>query len=94
MLETFTQVCAFCGLVGHYWCFIKRFAHIKRPFYDVLGKIGPVQLPPEAWEVVRILKNKIWSTPMLVFPDFDKLFLLETDSSKEGLDAVLSKKTG
>ena len=23
MLETFTQVCAFCGLAGHYQCFIK-----------------------------------------------------------------------
>ena len=54
--------------------------------------MGPVQLPPEVWEVVRILKNKIQSAPMLVFLDFDKPCLLETDASKEGLGAVLSKK--
>ena len=54
--------------------------------------MGPVQLPPEVQEVVRILKNKIQSAPMLVFPDFDKPCLLETDASKEGLGAVLSKK--
>ena len=54
--------------------------------------MGPVQLPPKAQEVVRILKDKIQSTPMLMFPDFDKPFLLETDTSKEGLGAVLSQK--
>ena len=95
MPETFTQVRTFCGLVGHYRCLIKGFAHILKPLYDVLGKevkMGPVQLPPEAWEAVRILKDKIQSAPMLVFPDFDRPFLLETNASKEGLGAVLSQK--
>ena len=39
-----------------------------------------------------ILKGKVQSTPVLVFPDFDKSFLLEMDASKEGLGAVLSQK--
>ena len=66
-----------------------------RPLYDVLGKevkMGLVQLPPEAWEMVRILKDKIQSAPVLVLLDFDKPFLLETDTSKEGLGVVLSQK--
>ena len=42
--------------------------------------------------MVRILKDKIQSAPVLVFPDFDKPFLLENDTSKEGLGAVLSQK--
>ena len=66
-----------------------------RPLYDVLGKevkMDLVQLPPEAREAVRVLKEKIQTGPILVFPDFDRLFLLQTDASKEGLGAVLSEK--
>ena len=55
-------------------------------------KMGPVDLPPEVQEVVDILKRKVQSAPILVFPDFDKPFLLETDASKEGLGAMLSQK--
>ena len=68
---------------------------MARPLYDVLGKevkMGPVQLPPKVWEVVMALKEKIQNAPVLVFPDFDRPFLLETDSSKEGLEVVLSQK--
>ena len=95
MPETYTQVHAFCRLVGHYWHFIKGFTHIAQPLYDVLGKevkMSPVQLPPKVQEAVRILKDKIQSMPVLVFPDFNKPFLLETDASKEGLGAVLSQE--
>ena len=36
--------------------------------------------------------KEISSASVLVFPDFDKPFLLETDASKEGLGVVLSQK--
>ena len=89
------QVSAFCGLAGHYCHFIKSFTHLAHPLYDILGKevkMGPVMLPPEAQEVVQLLKSKIQSAPVIVFPNFDKPFLLETDASKEGLGVVLSQK--
>ena len=95
MPETYTQVCAFCRLAGHYRRFIKGFANIACPLYDVLGKevkMGPVDLPPEAWEAVNVLKGKVQSALVLVFPDFNKPFLLEMDTSKEGLGLVLSQK--
>ena len=95
MPKTYIQVCAFWGLAGHYRRFIKGFANIACPLYDVLGKevkMGPVDLPPEAWEAVNILKGKVQSAPVLVFPDFNKPFLLEMDAFKEGLGAVLSQK--
>ena len=84
MPETYTQVHTFCRLAGHYRRFIKGFANLARPLYDVLGK--------EAWKAVNLLKGKVQSMPVLVFPDFDKPSLLKTDASKEGLGAVLSQK--
>ena len=41
---------------------------------------------------MAILKGKIQTAPVLVFPDFEKPFLLEMDASKEGLGVVLSQK--
>ena len=95
MLKTYTQVHAFCRLAGHYRRFIKGFTNITCPLYDILGKevkMGPVDLPPKAREAMNVLKGKVQSEPILVFPDFDKPFLFEMDASKEGLGAVLSQK--
>ena len=92
MPKTYTQVRAFCRLVGHYRRFIKGFANIACPLYDMLGKMGLVDLATKAWEAMGVLKGKVQSVPVLVFPDFDKPFLLEMDASKEGLGAVLSQK--
>ena len=95
MPKTYTEIRAFCGLSGYYRHFIRNFAHIAHALYDLLGnevKMGPVTLTPEAEEALRILKEKITSVAVLVFSDFNKPFLLETDASKEGLGAVLSQK--
>ena len=95
MPETYMEVCVFCGLAGYYRRFIKGFANIACPLYDMLGKevkMGTVDLPPETREAVNVLKGKVQSTPVLVFPDFDKPFLLEMDASKEELGVVLFQK--
>ena len=62
MPETYTQVHVFCGLAGHYRRFIKGFANIVCPLYDMLGKevkMGLVDLPSEAQEAVNVLKGKV-----------------------------------
>ena len=69
--------------------------HLAHVLYDLLGdeiKMGLVTLTPDVEEAVRVLKEKIMTAPVLVFPDFNKPFLLETDASKQGLGAVLSQK--
>ena len=53
-LDTYTKVKSFVGLVGHYRCFIKGFAKIAAPLYDLTSgdnkdkKSEHVDLSPEA----------------------------------------------
>ena len=51
-----------------------------------------VSLSEDAQEAFQALKWACMSSPVLAFADYMKDFLLETDTSKEGLGAVLSKK--
>ena len=96
--DTYTKVKSFVGLVGHYRRFIKNFAKIAVPLYDLTSsdnkdkKSEHVDLSPEALEAFDHLKAACLQAPILAFPDFDKSFLLETDASGKGLGAVLSQK--
>ena len=96
--KTYTVICSFMGVMGHYRHFIKGFAHIAAPLYDLISGINkdkksePVELSPEALEAFNILKKMCVNAPVLAFPDFKKPFLLETDASGKGLGAVLSQK--
>ena len=96
--DTYTKVKSFLGLVGHYRCFIKGFAKIAAPLYDLTNgdnkdkKSEHVDLSPKAREAFDCLKAACLQAPILSFPDFNKLFLLETDASRRGLGAVLSQK--
>ena len=96
--DTYTKVKSFVGLVGHYRRFIKGFAKIAAPLYDLTSgdnkdkKSEHINLSPEALEAFDRLKAACLQAPILAFPDFDKPFLLETDASGRGLGAVLSQK--
>ena len=97
-LDTYTKVKSFMGHVGHYRCFIKGFAKIAAPLYDLPSgdnkdkKSEHVDLSPEAQEALECLKATCLQAPILAFPDFNKPFLLETDASGRGLGAVLFQK--
>ena len=96
--DTYTKVKSFVELVGHYRHFIKGFAKIAAPLYDLTSgnnkdkKSEHVDLSPEALEAFDHLKAACLQAPILAFLDFNRPFLLEMDASRKGLGAVLSQK--
>ena len=97
--QTYTDIQALLGLVGDYRRFIKGFACIVQSLNEYLsgdgaGKMSElVTLTKEALHTFKMLKKVCITTPMLAFIDFERSFLLETDASKEGLEAALFLET-
>ena len=96
--DTYTKVKSFVGLIGYYRHFIKGFANIAAPLYDLTSgenkdkKSEHLDLPQEAHEAFDRLKAACLQAPILAFPHFGKPFLLEMDASGKGLGAVLLQK--
>ena len=95
---TYTQVCKFLGVTGYFHHFIKGYTKIAKPLNDLLQgensklKSHLVRLLLDALAAFQELKMKCLTVPVLAFTDFKKPFLLETNASTEGLEAVLSKE--
>ena len=85
--QTYTEIRAFLGLVGHHRWFIKGFTWIAQPLNEHLSREGAsrkseqVSLSEEALEAFEALKQACMNSPVLAFTDYTKGFLLETDTS-------------
>ena len=92
----YTEVRRFLGMTGFFRRFIKNYARIAKPLNNILEgeasklKSEAVTLPPDALDAFEKLKMCCMTAPVLAFADFEKEFQLETDTSSEGLGAVLS----
>ena len=96
--RTYTGIHQFLGATGYFCRFIKGYANIAKPLNYLLSGINSklkscfVRLPPAAVVAFQELKLKCMTAPVLAFADFHKPFLLETDTSGDGLGAILSQK--
>ena len=82
---TYTELRRFLGLAGHYRRFIKDYSKIALPLTTHLSG-ATASCKQETLELDESGKQA------MVYADFSKPFLLETDASGTGLGAVLSQK--
>ena len=83
---TYMDIWGLCGLVGHYQQFIKGFAYIAQLLHEHLSGKGTSKMN----EWVPLTEDALGA--VLAFADLNKPFLLETDASTLGLEAVLLQK--
>lgn len=82
---------AFLGILGYYRKFIKDFARIAKPLTQQLRKGEHIEHTNEFIDAFNRCKNILTSSQILIYPEFDKPFILTTDASKYAIGAVLSQ---
>jgi len=84
------------GLFSFYHQYIKGFSSITTPMYELTqienGKYVPFVWNEKRQKAFNEIKRKMMMAPIIVHPDFEKLFILYTDASREGIGAVLYQK--
>ncbi|CAM4720623.1 unnamed protein product [Lepidochelys kempii] len=88
------QVQSFLGLAGYYKRFVPQYSQITAPLTDLTKKKQPhaIQWTEDCQKAFNQLKATLMSDPVLRAPDFDKPFLVTTDTSKRGVGAVLMQE--
>ena len=97
--KTVYDVRAFLGFVGYYRRFIKGFSKVALPLRKLLiglesrgkkaAKHTPVDWGEEEQTAFDTLKSLCCKAPILAYSNYKLPFILHTDSSLEGLGAVL-----
>ena len=75
------EVQQFLGLVSYYRRFIENCAHIAKPLHQLTEQSKPFHWTVEYDQAFNRLQEQLTTSPVLVFPDFTKEFLLDTDAS-------------
>ncbi len=96
--ESRKELLSFLALAQYYGEFIKGFATLIRPLRE-LSRATVFQWTDKAVKAFNEVKRRLTTPPergglVLVLPQWDRQFVLDTDASKYALGAVLSQWDG
>ena len=70
---------------------MEHFAKIARPLHQLTEKSKEFLWNSEAQEQLEVLKARLTSTPVLVFPSMREPFNLYTDASQHAMGTILAQ---
>ena len=82
----------FLGMASYYRKFVVDFSKRAVPLYALLKKGTSFLWSDECEEAFCYLKESLANAKLLVYPDFSKPFLLQTDASDKGIGFVLAQE--
>ena len=83
---------SFLGLASYYRRFIPGFSAVANPLFKLTRKNVNFCWSVTCQEAFERLKQLLVDTPLLIFPNFSRGFVMETDTSGVGLGAVLAQQ--
>ena len=89
--ESMQDIQIFLGMIGYYCWFVPNFASIAEPLIVLLRKDKPFQWEQDQVKAFDDLRKILTSEPLLLYPSFDKEFILQTNASIIAIGAVLSQ---
>ncbi|GFW76646.1 hypothetical protein TNCV_4943631 [Trichonephila clavipes] len=90
--ENLRELRSFLGLCTYYRKFVRGFSNIARPLHKLTESKQKFQWTKECEDSFLQLKEALTSSPILIYPQPDKPFILDTDASNESVGAVLSQE--
>ncbi len=91
--QSIKEVQRFLGLAGWYHRFIPTFSEKAAPLHALKRKNSTWSWTEQCQYSFDTIKQDLTQAPVLIPPDFDKPFKVQTDASELGLGAVLTQES-
>jgi len=85
------ELCSFLGLAGYYRKFVRHFSIIAKPLIDLLKKDQLFIWTSTHESAFSVLKQALYTAPVLALPDFSLPFHIEIDALGTGIGAILQQ---
>jgi hypothetical protein len=94
MPTTVTDVCTFLGLTGYYRYFIEGYSKLAWPLLDLTKKAEVWHWDKVQEQAFLDLKTCMYQALVLMQPNFNQKFYVQTDTSGYGMRAILLQEGG